>query len=82
MFVHVRGHTIMSDTISFEDRAFTFSEACRDHLRISRGTGYKLVKAGRLEIVKLGSRTIVTGAAIKRCRGDVASYDASNVRAR
>lgn len=58
----------MSDVIAFEDRAFTFEEACRDHLRISRGTGYKLVKAGQLEIVKLGTRTIVTGAAIRRCR--------------
>ncbi|QWG18708.1 helix-turn-helix domain-containing protein [Bradyrhizobium sediminis] len=60
----------MSDVIAFEDRAFTFDEACRDHLRISRGTGYKLVKAGRLEIVKLGTRTIVTGRAIRKCRGE------------
>ncbi len=58
------------ESIAFEDRAFTFVEACRDHLRVSRGTGYKLVKAGRLEIVKLGTRTIVTGRAIKKCRGD------------
>jgi excisionase family DNA binding protein len=55
-------------SIPFEDRAFTFDEACRRHLRVSRGTGYKLVKAGQLEIVKLGTRTIVTGAAIRACR--------------
>jgi excisionase family DNA binding protein len=60
----------VSESIAFEDRAFTFDEACRDHLRISRGTGYKLVKAGRLEIVKLGTRTIVTGRAIRKCRGE------------
>ena len=72
----------MSEFIAFEDRAFTFNEACREHLRISRGTGYKLVKAGRLEVVKLGTRTIVTGAAIKRCRGDIASYDHSSARTR
>jgi hypothetical protein len=61
----------VSETIAFEDRAFTFDEACRDHLRISRGTGYKLVKAGQLDIVKLGTRTIVTGRAIKKCRGEL-----------
>ena len=60
----------MSESIAFEDRAFTFNEACRDHLRISRGTGYKLVKAGQLEVVKLGTRTIVTGRAIRKCRGE------------
>lgn len=62
----------MSEQIAFEDRAFTFDEACRDHLRISRGFGYKLVKEGRLEIVKLGTRTVVTGRAIKKCRGEAA----------
>lgn len=55
-------------SIPFEDRAFTFDEACRNHLRVSRGTGYKLVKTGQLEIVKFGTRTIVTGAAIRKCR--------------
>lgn len=55
-------------SIPFEDRAFTFDEACTRHLRVSRGTGYKLVKAGQLEIIKLGTRTIVTGAAIRKCR--------------
>lgn len=57
-----------AEDIPFDDRAFTFDEACTTHLRVSRGTGYKLVKSGQLEIIKLGTRTIVTGAAIRKCR--------------
>ncbi|MCK1494449.1 helix-turn-helix domain-containing protein [Bradyrhizobium sp. 180] len=62
----------MSDPIPFDDRCYTVNEACRDHLRISRGTFYKLVQQGRLDIVKLGSRTIVTGRSIRKCRGEAA----------
>jgi excisionase family DNA binding protein len=61
----------VSDPIAFEDRAFTVEEACRDHLRISRGTFYKLVNSGQLEITKLANRTIVTGRQIKKCRGEL-----------
>ncbi|MEH2504016.1 excisionase family DNA binding protein [Bradyrhizobium sp. AZCC 1578] len=56
--------------VPFEDRVFTFIEACRDQMRVSRGHGYKLVKEGRLEIVKLGRRTVVTGRAIRKCLGE------------
>jgi excisionase family DNA binding protein len=60
--------------VPFEVRVFSFNEAC-SHLRVSRGTGYALVKQGRLEVVKLARRTVVTGRAIRKCLD--ASYDAN-----
>lgn len=58
--------------IPFEDRCFTVPEVCRDHLRVSRATLYKLVKEGRLTLTKFGSRTVITGRAIRKCRGEAA----------
>ena len=55
--------------VPFEDRVFSFNEACA-HLGVSRGTGYVLVRKGRLQIVKLARRTVVTGRAIRKCLGE------------
>jgi excisionase family DNA binding protein len=43
----------------------TISEAGQ-HLRISRALLYKLIQEGRIRTVKIGARTIVRGAELKR----------------
>jgi excisionase family DNA binding protein len=59
--------------IPFEDRAFTVNESSA-LLRVSRGTTYKLIREGRLEVVKLGNRSVVTGRAIRKCLNDDAGW--------
>jgi excisionase family DNA binding protein len=48
----------------FNYRVLSVQETA-DHLRISRAFVYKLLKSGSLKSKKLGSRTIITGAAIE-----------------
>jgi excisionase family DNA binding protein len=56
---------------AYNDRIFTVNEACRDHLRVSRGTFYKLVRERKLEVTRVAGRTLVTGRQIKKCRGEL-----------
>jgi hypothetical protein len=53
--------------VDFEDQAFPISEAQKLLGDISRAHLYNLAKSGRLTITKLGSRSVVTGRAIRRC---------------
>ena len=50
----------------FRTKCFSVREAA-EHMRISRSMLYKLIGARRLIPVKIGSRTIITGAEIERC---------------
>ncbi len=59
------------DAVDFSDRVFTAQEAA-DHLRISRGFLYKLIAAGKLRSVKLGTRTLFTGRELSRFVEDAA----------
>ena len=52
----------MSD---FQHKNFSIQEAA-DHLRISRSFVWKLISQKRLRPLKVGSRTIVSGAEIER----------------
>jgi excisionase family DNA binding protein len=56
----------------FHYRVMSVKEAA-DHLRISRAFVYKLLKSGSLKSKKLGSRTIITGAAITALLSGTAS---------
>jgi excisionase family DNA binding protein len=48
-----------------EDCQFTVPEAAK-HLRISRSSFYKLIAAKQIKVAKLGSRTVVPGAEVRR----------------
>jgi excisionase family DNA binding protein len=52
----------MSD---FQHKKFSIQEAA-DHLRISRAFVWKLIAQKRLRPLKIGARTILTGAEIER----------------
>ena len=60
------------DAVDFSDRVFSAQESA-DHLRISRGFLYKLIAAGKLRPVKLGTRTIFTGKELARFLEDAAA---------
>jgi excisionase family DNA binding protein len=51
--------------IEFERLLFSVSEAAQ-HLRISRTTIFKLLREGKLAPTKIGTRTLISGAAIDR----------------
>ena len=53
--------------VDFEDQAFPISEARKLLGNISRAHLYNLAKRGQLTITKLGTRSVVTGRAIRRC---------------
>jgi excisionase family DNA binding protein len=55
------GGPVLGDT---DCGAFTIEGACQRLGNIGRTTIYGLIAAGRLEAVKLGSRTLVTAASI------------------
>ena len=57
--------------IEFERRLFSVSEAAQ-HLRISRTTIFKLFRQGKLTPTKIGTRTLISGAAIDRLLADTA----------
>jgi len=59
-------------TPDFQYRVLSVQEAA-DHLRISRAFIYKLLKAGSLRSNKLGSRTVITGAAIEALLAETSS---------
>lgn len=54
----------MSD-VSHHQPCFTINEAAQ-YLRISRALLYKLIREGRIQTVKINSRTIVRGAELER----------------
>jgi excisionase family DNA binding protein len=51
--------------IEFERLLFSVPEAAQ-HLRISRTMIFKLLREGKLTPTKIGTRTLITGAAIER----------------
>jgi excisionase family DNA binding protein len=51
--------------IEFRHLRFSVPEAA-EHLRVSRALIYKLISAGKLTPLKLGNRTIISGAEIQR----------------
>ena len=51
--------------IDFEHRQFSVDEAAA-HLRISRSLLYKFISYNAIRPVKLGGRTIISGAEISR----------------
>lgn len=53
--------------VAFQDQNFTVTEASA-HLRIGRTVFYRLVAEGKLRPIKIGGRTIVTGAELVRFR--------------
>ena len=55
----------MKAALTFEHHVFSVSEAA-EHLRISRSFLYRLFETGKIKPVKIGKRTIVTGAEIMR----------------
>ena len=55
----------MERHINFEDQQFSIIEAAQ-HLRVSRSFIYKLIAAKTIQPRKLGSRTIISGAELKR----------------
>lgn len=59
------------EQLEFGRRLFTVVEAA-DHLRVSRSMIFKLIRAGRLVPTKIGTRTLISGAAIDRLLGATA----------
>ena len=57
--------------IEFERLLFSVSEAAQ-HLRISRTTIFKLLREGKLTPTKIGTRTLISGAAIDRLLAETA----------
>ena len=59
----------MTDSIqrsfTLEDSQLTVAETAT-HLRISRAYLYKLIEAKKIKPVKIGKRTLIQGAEIKR----------------
>lgn len=51
--------------VPFADRCFTIEETAQ-HLTISRGYVYTLLKTGRLTRTKLGTRTLIRGCEIEK----------------
>jgi len=55
----------MSTQLEFDRRLFTIAEAA-EYLRISKTMVFKLIREGRLTSTKIGTRTLIRGAAIER----------------
>jgi excisionase family DNA binding protein len=53
-----------TEQTDFDRRLFTIAEAA-DHLRISKTMVFKLIRTGRLRPTKIGTRTLISGAAIE-----------------
>jgi excisionase family DNA binding protein len=51
--------------VAFEDRQFSIKEAIA-YLTISESFFHQLVRKGELRIAKLGTRTLVSGAELRR----------------
>jgi excisionase family DNA binding protein len=62
----------ISAEFDFKYYQFTVTETAH-HLRISRAFLYKLIAAGRIRPVKLGARTLISGAEIERLMNASAS---------
>ena len=54
-----------TEQIDFRRRLFSVGEAA-DYLRVSRTMVFKLLRQGRLTPTKIGTRTLISGAAIDR----------------
>ncbi len=54
--------------IDFQHRLFSIGEAA-DYLRISRTMVFKLLRQRKLTPTKIGTRTLISGAAIERLLG-------------
>lgn len=59
----------MTPQFDLESTNFTVVEAAR-HLRVSRSFFYKLIAAGSIQPMKIGTRTIITGGELKRFVAD------------
>ena len=57
--------------VDFEHRLFSVGEAA-DYLRISRTMIFKLLRQRKLTPTKIGTRTLISGAAIERLLADTA----------
>lgn len=58
--------TAMTDVTTDAPRLIPLATAFRDYLHCSRTTGYRLIKAGRLEVLKLGANSYTTAGALQR----------------
>ena len=56
---------ITTEECEFGRRLFSVAEAA-DYLRVSRTMIFKLLRLGRLTPTKIGTRTLISGAAIER----------------
>jgi hypothetical protein len=63
---------LSNQPIAFEDRIFSVNDTLRDHVPVSRASFYKLIREKKIDVVKIGRRTFVTGRAIKKARGEAA----------
>ena len=57
----------------FGRQLFSVREAA-EHLRVSRTTIFKLLREGKLAPTKIGTRTLISGAAIDRLLAETAEY--------
>ena len=57
--------------VDFHRRLFSVGEAS-DYLRISRTMVFKLLRQGKLTPTKIGTRTLISGAAIDRLLAETA----------
>ena len=55
--------------MDFQHKVFTIAEAAQ-HLRVSRSFLYQLVAARRLRPIKVGARSLLTGAELGRFLAD------------
>lgn len=58
----------MSDALPFDLKPFSIADVARE-LGISRSFLFKMIADGRIETVKLGRRTLIKGAAIRKALG-------------
>jgi excisionase family DNA binding protein len=56
----------------FFRRLFTVAEAA-DHCRVSKTMIFKLIREGKLSPTKIGTRTLISGAAIERLLSEPAA---------
>ena len=64
----------LQSTVEFKPRARKLDDAART-MGISRGYIYKLAKAGKLSLVKIGGRTVILETEIDRILQDGVKID-------
>ena len=62
----------METHFPIQDCQFSIVEAAR-HLKISKSKLYELMRGKKIKTAKLGGRTIIPGAELKRFMADLAS---------